>query len=106
MLDWYDQTGIRRRETLPEGTTLKAAKDQLRKNEDQACKGTYIPESERFPFEKVAYDWLQYKKSNVRNHMAIFRDRCLITWVAMHRDSVPYWAWGIWMDRFPERPLQ
>ena len=66
MLDWYDQNGIRRRETLPDGTTLKAAKETLRKYEEQACKGIYIPESENILFEKVADDWLQYKKPNIR----------------------------------------
>ena len=66
MLDFYDQNGIRRRETLPEGTTQKAAKDILRKYEEQSCKGIYIPESVNRPFEQVADDWLQYKKPNVR----------------------------------------
>ena len=46
MLDYYDQTGNRRRETLPAGTTQKAAKDMLRKYEAQIGKGIYISESE------------------------------------------------------------
>lgn len=66
MLDFYDQTGIRRRETLPEGTSLKTAKDILRKYEEQSCKGIYIPESNNRAFEQVADDWLQYKKPNIR----------------------------------------
>ena len=66
MLDYYDQAGNRRRETLPEGTTQKAAKDLLRKYEEQIGKGLYIPESENRPFEQVADDWLQNKKPNVR----------------------------------------
>jgi len=34
-LDYYDQSGNRRRETLPEGTSLKSAEDLLRKYEEK-----------------------------------------------------------------------
>jgi integrase len=66
MLDWFDQNGIRRRETMPAGTTLKAAKEKLRKYEDQAGKGEYIPASEQKLFENVVDSWLELKKGNVR----------------------------------------
>lgn len=84
MIDFYDQSGIRRRETLPAGTTLKAAKELLRKYEDQAGKGVYVPDAEQRLFENVATEWLEYKKANlrsstwsvvdglVRNHLSFF----------------------------------
>ena len=44
VLDYYEQKGVRRRETLKAGTTLKQAKDQLREIEERIDRGTYIPE--------------------------------------------------------------
>lgn len=66
ILDFYDQLGIRHRETLPEGTTQASAKATLRKYENQVCKKVFIPESSNKLFEQVAADWLEYKKPNVR----------------------------------------
>ncbi len=66
VLDFYDNQGKRERKTLPEGTTLKKAKDKLREIEDQLAKGTYIPEKKTPAFGEVAKDWLEYKKPNLR----------------------------------------
>ena len=52
--------------TIPEGTTKAKAKEVLREIEDQLARGIYLP-SEKIPtFEKVAEDWLVYKRANVR----------------------------------------
>jgi len=66
ILDFYDQLGIRHRETLPEGTTQAKAKEKLRHYENQVCKKVFIPKSSNKLFEQVAADWLEYKKPNVR----------------------------------------
>ena len=66
VLDYYDQKGIRRRETLKEGTTLKQAKDQLREIEERIDRGTYIPEKKVPRFSEVAEEWLEHKKPNLR----------------------------------------
>ena len=62
VLDYYDQKGIRRRETLKEGTTLKQAKKQLREIEERIDRGTYIPEKKVPRFSTVAEEWLEHKK--------------------------------------------
>jgi integrase len=66
ILDFYDQLGIRHRETLPEGTTQAKAKEKLRHYENQVCKKVFVPESSNKLFEQIASDWLAYKKPNVR----------------------------------------
>ena len=43
ILDYYDNQGKRRWQTLPKGTTLKAAKKKLREIEEQLDKGVFIP---------------------------------------------------------------
>ncbi len=84
VVDFYDQNGIRRRETLPEGTSKQAAKEKLKQYEDQVGKRVYSPEDEKPVFEKVADDWLNYKKpfvrastwsvmdGHIRNHLSDF----------------------------------
>jgi integrase len=67
VLDYYDHQGKRQRKTLKKGTTLKQAKDELRQIEDQLSKGIYISPSAIPTFEKVAEDWLKYKKPNIRS---------------------------------------
>jgi len=66
VLDYYDNQGKRIREALPEGTTLKKAKEKLREIEDQLSKGNYIPNKKIPLFKDVAEDWLEYKKLNLR----------------------------------------
>jgi integrase len=66
IIDFYDHQGIRRWITLPEGSKKKDAKDKLREIEDQVIKGVYIPTRDILRFKKVASDWLEYKKPNVR----------------------------------------
>jgi len=43
VIDFYDQYGKRRCETLKEGTTKKEAKDRLRAVEEMVLKGVYLP---------------------------------------------------------------
>ncbi|MDX9788661.1 MAG: tyrosine-type recombinase/integrase [Desulfobacterales bacterium] len=66
MVDFYDQKGVRQRETLPGGTTYKDAKEKLRGYEIAADKGVYVPDAERLFFGMVAADWVLYKKDKVR----------------------------------------
>lgn len=66
ILDFYDDKGKRRWETLPEGTTLKKAKEKLRKIEDELTKGVWLPSLKIPTFEDVSKAWLKYKKPNLR----------------------------------------
>ncbi len=66
VLDFYDNDSKRQRITLKEGTSKKKARDKLREIEDQLSKGLYMPERDIPTFNKVAKDWLEYKKPNVR----------------------------------------
>jgi len=66
VLDYYDHQGKRQRLTMPKGTTLKAAKEQLRKIEDDLSRGSYIPLEKISNFDQIAKDWLKKKKLNVR----------------------------------------
>ena len=66
VIDYYDNRGKRRWQTLREGTTLKQAKDELRNIENQLARGIYIPTKDALAFNKVAANWLKYKKANVR----------------------------------------
>jgi integrase len=66
VIDFYDQYGKRRWKTLPEGTTKGEARDELRAIEEQVAKRIFLP-SKKIPlFSKVAKDWLEYKKPNLR----------------------------------------
>lgn len=42
VIDFYDHQGKRRWQTMPAGTTLKAAKDKLREIEAAVGRGVYI----------------------------------------------------------------
>ena len=66
VIDYYDNRGKRRWQTLKKGATLKQAKDELRDIENQLARGIYIPVKEVPLLEKVASDWLEYKKANIR----------------------------------------
>lgn len=67
VIDFYDQTGVRRWKTLKEDVTKKEAKEELRAIEDDVSKGLYLPNKKVPLFAKVAQDWLEYKKPNVRS---------------------------------------
>ena len=66
VIDFYDDKGKRRWKTLPKGTTKTKAKEILREIEDQLSKGIYLPDKQIPSFAKVADDWLEYKKTNLR----------------------------------------
>lgn len=66
VIDFYDNQGKRRWKTLPEGTTKKKTKEAMRDIEDQLARGIYLPDKKIPIFSKVAEDWLEYKKPNVR----------------------------------------
>ncbi|MDL2123801.1 MAG: site-specific integrase [Deltaproteobacteria bacterium] len=66
VIDFYDKQGNRKRKTLKKGTTKTRAREILRDIEGKLAKGLYMPE-ERIPlFSKVAKDWLEFKKLNIR----------------------------------------
>ncbi|MFC1890868.1 tyrosine-type recombinase/integrase [Thermodesulfobacteriota bacterium] len=67
VIDFYDQHGKRRLKTLPVGTTKTQAKKELRDIEQMVERGTYLPREGIPIFEKVAEDWLEYKKPNIRH---------------------------------------
>jgi hypothetical protein len=64
VLDYYDNQGIRQRETLKKGTTKKKAKEILREIEDQISKGLYLPDNKIPVFSEVAKEWIDHKTSN------------------------------------------
>ena len=66
VLDYYDNQGKRVRETLPDGTTLKKAKDRLRDIEESLAKGNYIPTKKIPSFKETAAEWIKQKKQNLR----------------------------------------
>jgi len=66
VIDFYDNQGKRQRKTLPMGITKTKAKESLREIENQLAKGSYIPDIKIPLFKKVAEDWLEFKKPNIR----------------------------------------
>jgi integrase len=72
VIDFYDQYGKRRWKTMPEGTTKKKAREELRKTEDSIQKGSYLAPAKVpvFSSEKdkkgVAEIWLKAKKPDIR----------------------------------------
>ena len=60
VLDYYDNQGKRRRETMPKGATKKKARDRLREIEEQLDRGIYIPVKKLPTFEQVAQKWLDF----------------------------------------------
>jgi integrase len=66
VIDFYDNQGKRRWKTLPKGTTKKKAKEAMRDIEDQVARGIYLPDKKIPLFSKVAKEWIEYKKPNVR----------------------------------------
>lgn len=66
VLDYYDTDGRRRRDTLPEGTTKKKAREALRDIEARVSKGLYVHDAGIKTFKEIAADWIQLKRANVR----------------------------------------
>ena len=66
VIDFYDNTGHRKRKTLKKGTTKARAKEILRDIEDKLAKGIYLPEKRIPTFSEVAKDWLEFKRPNLR----------------------------------------
>ncbi len=67
VIDFYDNHGKRRWHTMPRGATKKKATEKLGEIEDEVGRGMYRPAKEIPTFGKVAKDWLEYKKLNVRD---------------------------------------
>jgi hypothetical protein len=65
-LDFYDQHNQRQRHLLPKGTTKAKARDQLRACEEMVAKGTFLPVKEVPKFTEVAVDWIEYKRTKIR----------------------------------------
>ncbi len=68
VIDFYDQDGVRRWQTMPEGSTKKRAKEKLKEIEEQVGRRAYLPVEKVPTFEKVAEDWLEHKKLFVRQN--------------------------------------
>lgn len=66
VIDFYDNRGKRRWKTLPKDTTKTKAWEAMRDIEDQVKRGIFLPDRKVPVFEKVAEDWLEYKKANIR----------------------------------------
>lgn len=66
VIDFYDNQGRRRWKTMPKGSTKKKARDKMREIEDQLRKGVWLPDQKVPIFKKVAEDWLEHKKPNIR----------------------------------------
>lgn len=66
VIDFYDNQGRRRWKTMPKGSTKKNARDKMREIEDRLLRGVWLPDRKVPIFEKIAQDWLEYKKPNLR----------------------------------------
>ena len=66
VLDFYDQHGERQRITMPEGSTKKETEEELDTYKDSVRKGTYVSDKKVPLFSKVAREWIDYKKPNLR----------------------------------------
>lgn len=67
ILDFYDQDGVRRWKTMPEGTTKSEANEELGKLEKKIRQGAYTPVKELPVFSKVADNWLASKRPDIRH---------------------------------------
>jgi hypothetical protein len=68
VLDFLDQTGERRRISLPKGATKAEAKEELRIYGEQVLKGMYLPEKKIPTFKQVAADWIEHKRASLREN--------------------------------------
>lgn len=66
VLDFYDHQGRRQRQTMKAGITKEKARKALRKIEEQVARGVFIHDSHVPTFKKVAGEWLEHKKGNLR----------------------------------------
>jgi len=66
VIDCYDQNGKRYRKSLPEGTTRQRARDILRDIEEKVLTRKFIHDKKILFFGVVAKQWLEYKKTNLR----------------------------------------
>lgn len=67
VLDFYDQTGRRRRKTLPKGTTKKEANEILGHAERDVRNRSYTPINQMPMFTDLADIWLAAKEPNIRH---------------------------------------
>jgi len=67
VIDFYDNKGKRRWQTLPEGSTKTDARRVLREIEDKIDKGIFIPQKNLPVFSAVADMWLIAKRPNIRH---------------------------------------
>jgi len=67
VIDFYDNTGKRCRKTLPKGIKKKDANKGLRDIEDLLEKGVFVSSKKIPTFEKVAEDWIAFKRQNLRS---------------------------------------
>ena len=66
VVDYYDQNGKRRWQTLKKGMTKREAKEVLKDIEDKLNKGIFIPNKKMPEFGEIADMWLEVKKPNIR----------------------------------------
>lgn len=71
ILDFYDQEGVRRWRTMPEGTTKSEANEELGKIEKQIRYATYTPVKEIPKFKELAEQWLNVKASSGIRHTTL-----------------------------------
>ena len=67
VLDFYDQDGVRRWKTMPEGTKKDDAIDELAKILKKVTHGAYTPVKSIPLFPDVAKSWLDSKEPNIRH---------------------------------------
>lgn len=67
VLDFFDQDGRRQRVTMRKGTTKSDAETALKAKLDEVENETYTTKKAIPLFSKVAEDWLEIKKPNLRN---------------------------------------
>jgi integrase len=67
VIDFYDQEGVRRWQTLPKGINKKEANEKLGELEKKIRQGTYTPIKELPNFSNVADNWLVSKKPDIRH---------------------------------------
>jgi len=66
VIDFYDQQGVRRWRTIPDGATKAQAKEELRAIEEQVKKGIYLPAVKVPLFSEVAQEWIEHKQLKLR----------------------------------------
>lgn len=67
VIDFYDQEGKRRWETLPKGTDRKGANEKLGEMERKVRQGAYVPLKSLPVFSDLADSWLSSKQPDLRH---------------------------------------